>query len=205
MSLLSFLGLADEEPKLIPYKNKDVVIDTTIGITWQKNANLAATETFGVSGISSEGTMTWDTAKKWIAAMNAANYLDRNDWRLPTFIDYFTWEKVGKNFGYKKEWGYSCNDTELGWMFYMTAQARPGKPILSSYGAKKYLTLFNNIQEAVYWLGDDGTHQRSTFSQYGQAYRFDNNGGFLSQSEKNSRYDLYHVWAVRDLWIGNDY
>jgi hypothetical protein len=57
--------------------------DTGLDVTWIANANLAATNTFGVSGIQTDGSMNWNTAKNWIAAMNAANYLGANDWRLP--------------------------------------------------------------------------------------------------------------------------
>lgn len=64
-----------------------VVNDTDLNITWLANANLAASNTFGVSGIGANGYMTWNTAQSWIAAMNAANYLGFNDWRLPTVTD----------------------------------------------------------------------------------------------------------------------
>lgn len=65
--------------------------DTTLNITWLANANLAATNTFGVSGINmtpgNQGKMNWNTANAWIAAMNAANYLGVNTWRLPSMYD----------------------------------------------------------------------------------------------------------------------
>ena len=78
-----------------------VVNDTDLNITWAANANLAATNTFGLSYgvnygtdiygyqsiINSDGSMTWGGAQKWIAAMNTANYLGYNDWRLPTTTD----------------------------------------------------------------------------------------------------------------------
>lgn len=61
-----------------------LIYDDALHITWLKNANLAATRTFGVSGITADGRMTWNTALSWINAMNAANYLGYNTWRLPT-------------------------------------------------------------------------------------------------------------------------
>ena len=69
--------------------NGQVVYDTDLNVTWLANANLAATNTFGVSGIlkgSKAGLMSWTTAQKWIAAMNAANYLGYNNWELPTTL-----------------------------------------------------------------------------------------------------------------------
>lgn len=68
--------------------------DTVLNITWLADANLAATNTFGVSGVCTEpipmacpqpaGAMDWYTAQNWIAAMNATDYLGVGNWRLPT-------------------------------------------------------------------------------------------------------------------------
>jgi len=52
------------------------------GLIWTADANLATSATFGVTGINANGTMTWDKAQEWIAAMNTANYGGANDWRL---------------------------------------------------------------------------------------------------------------------------
>ncbi|TCV90551.1 Lcl domain-containing protein [Sulfurirhabdus autotrophica] len=75
------------------------VYDNDLNITWLADANLAATNTFGLpmtmnsaesgayyepNSINQTGTMNLSTANKWIAAMNTANYLGYNDWRLPT-------------------------------------------------------------------------------------------------------------------------
>ena len=60
--------------------------DTDIDITWIANANLAASNTFGVVGINIDGSMDWATANSWINAMNidgGIGYLGYNDWRLP--------------------------------------------------------------------------------------------------------------------------
>ena len=62
----------------------DAIYDTESDLTWIANANLAATNTFGVAGINANGTMNWNTANLWIGAMNTANHLGFNDWRLPT-------------------------------------------------------------------------------------------------------------------------
>lgn len=61
-----------------------LVYDDVLNIRWLQNANLATMQTFGVSGINTDGTMTWDTAVAWIAAMNANNYLGYNTWQLPS-------------------------------------------------------------------------------------------------------------------------
>lgn len=62
--------------------------DDQLDVTWMADANLAATQDFGVAGIGvpwlgSAGGMAAGTAQAWIAAMNAAGYLGFTDWRLP--------------------------------------------------------------------------------------------------------------------------
>jgi len=73
--------------------------DDVLDITWLADANLAKTQTFGVSGIASNGKMDWSEAGNWFTAMNAANYLGLNDWRLPTMVD------IGDD---------GCNETNAG-------------------------------------------------------------------------------------------
>ena len=68
--------------------------DDVLDITWLANANLAASNTFGLTQsagvgpaageVGSTGLMTWATANLWIAGMNAADHLGFDDWRLPT-------------------------------------------------------------------------------------------------------------------------
>ncbi|MBI3570923.1 MAG: DUF1566 domain-containing protein [Gammaproteobacteria bacterium] len=70
---------------LVSRLSGQAVFDTDRNITWLTDANLAASNTFGVSGISG-GAMNWYKAQDWIAAMNAASYLGFNDWRLPTTL-----------------------------------------------------------------------------------------------------------------------
>jgi hypothetical protein len=48
------------------------------------DANLPAKMPLGVSGIATDGTMTWSTAVVWVQALNASSYLGFADWRLPS-------------------------------------------------------------------------------------------------------------------------
>ena len=83
--------------------------DDVLDVTWIANANLAASNTFGLAyntdlgdypgdpygpsypeEILTSGQMTWGGALHWIDAMNAdggTGYLGYNDWRLPTMLD----------------------------------------------------------------------------------------------------------------------
>ncbi|NNC55152.1 MAG: hypothetical protein HKO07_05475 [Pseudomonadales bacterium] len=69
------------------------VYDDVLDITWLANANIAASNQFGLtSGISMGGpfigSMNWSTAEAFVSAMNAQNggdgYLGVNTWRRPT-------------------------------------------------------------------------------------------------------------------------
>lgn len=67
-------------------RGNGMIYDTVSNITWLQDANLASQDNFGVAGINASGAMNWDTAKKWIAAINTFNngrgYKGYNDWRL---------------------------------------------------------------------------------------------------------------------------
>lgn len=119
--------------------------DTDLGITWLADANLAATNAFGVSGIQfgsiGPGAMYWSTAQSWVAAMNAsdggAGYLAVNNWRLPTTAVpdptcQFPSVSVGTG----------CAGSEMGHLFQVTgiSAGSPGP--------------FSNIQD-LYWSGTE--------------------------------------------------
>lgn len=66
----------------------EAVYDDVLNITWLADANLAASNTFGVLDASAGGFMAWSTAESFIGAMNAENggagYLGVNTWRQST-------------------------------------------------------------------------------------------------------------------------
>ncbi len=64
-----------------------IVNDTDLNISWIADANLAATNTFGVGSIGATGATDGYNVYNWINAMNAANYLGFNNWRLPSTTD----------------------------------------------------------------------------------------------------------------------
>lgn len=94
------------------------ILSIGANITWLANTNLAASNTFGVSGINADGSMSWYTAQAWIAAMNAANYLGFNDWRLPTSDGFCT--------------GFNCTDNPMGHLFYNELGGTAGNSINGS-------------------------------------------------------------------------
>lgn len=130
-----------------------IVNDTTNNIAWLANANLAATNTFGVTGININGSMNWYTAQNWINAMNAANYLNYNDWRLPKSDTCM---------------GYNCTSNEMGNLFYNGLGGVARSSIQAAHNAN--LALFNNVQSGSYWSGMEyspGTVCAWSFGTYG--------------------------------------
>lgn len=166
------------------------VYDSDRDITWLQNANLAATNTFGVSGINANGTMTWNTAQSWIAGMNAANYLGYNDWRLP-----ITMQPDASCSGYSivESYGYNCTGSEMGHLYhtdlgnlgtYNTSWAyQPGWG-LTNTGP------FSNVQSDYYWSGTE--YALNT----GAAWFFHTRGGRQDALGKGE--DYIYAWVVRD-------
>ena len=146
--------------------------DTGLDVTWVANANLAATNAFGVSGIQSDGSMNWSTAQSWIAAMNAANYLGANDWRLPGvspvsggFFNYTFSYSGSTDKGYNisaPDSPYAGSDgSELAFLFY-NSLANLGARDLNgaSLGCESASNVclentgpFMNLQPDTYWTG----------------------------------------------------
>ncbi len=159
------------------------VYDTDLNVTWLANANLAASNTFGVSGISSYGSMTWNTAQSWIGAMNTANYLGYNDWRLPVTVqpDATCSDQWGSAF-----FGYNCTGSEMGHLFYNELGGVASSSILTTNNTN--LDLFQNVLSHYYWSGTEYAPDNS------RAWSFLTNGGNQYAHHKDS---IMFVWAVR--------
>ncbi len=144
------------------------------GLTWTANANLPATETFGVTGIGADGGMTWDKALEWIAAMNTANYAGANDWRL--------WSPFNSD-GSGPCSGFDCDDSELGHLFYVEGGLSAGDAINDSAALKD---VFTNMQHEAYWSGTERSPSN--------VWIFD---GFRGEQLTGDALNTDHVWAVR--------
>ncbi len=177
--------------------------DTALDITWLANANLADTIAFGVTGIEIDGSMTWTKAYEWIAAMNAAAYLGKSDWRLPTVTDTGT---SGCNFAYTgTDCGYNVNlaSGEMAHLFYGTLSNTgdfntSGIPTGCSGGPPYCLTNdgpLSNLQPSLYW---SGTGYPPPFPGYAWVFNFGNG----KQDFFDKTWNLF-AWAVRPGDIGN--
>ncbi len=146
------LGLVvNAEAALVSRLGGQAVYDSDLNITWLANANLAASNTFGVSGILPSGLMHWATANNWIAGMNAdgsAGYLGFNDWRLPSTL-------IPDNSRCSAT-GFYCTGSEMGHLFYTELGASANTSALLTSNTAE-LAKFSNLQTFRYWSGNKTT------------------------------------------------
>lgn len=163
--------------------NGAMIYDTDLNINWLADANLAASNTFGVSGIYANGAMNWYTAQNWIGAMNTANYLGYHDWRLPATLQPDA--SCGYNYGYS--FGYNCTGSEMGHLFYNELGGTAGNPILAS--SDPDLALFQNVQYFSYWSGTGFAPPDTGYAWFFSTYY----GAQYGYGKGN----LLFAWAVR--------
>lgn len=199
-----------------------LIYDDVLVLTWLQDANLAATNTFGVTsiaadaapytfGIRPDGTMSWDTAQSWIGALNSNGYLGYNDWRLPVTTPL---DGSAFNFSYSYDGstdnGFNISEqgtayagstaSEMAHLFYNTLNNKGWcNPDLSTAS-------FCSAPQAGYGLANSGpfiniqsnhywSETDSALNTYtGWNFNFDNGAQDAPEAPNNS--DLY-VWAVR--------
>jgi hypothetical protein len=178
-------------------RGNGLIYDTALNITWLQDATLAATNTFGVSGISADGRMHQATADAWIAAMNAADYLGFSDWRLPSTVDGpFVTGVDGTTTA-----GYNITSSEMGYMFYVNlgnkgeyatdGNYQPGYGLTNvtfTDGLTGQPTSFENLEPYYYW---------SIPYSLDTGYRWTFVMGDGRQTAFDDDYP-FNVWAVRD-------
>jgi hypothetical protein len=184
--------------------------DDVLNITWVADANLAASNTFGVTGINPAGYMTWAKAGEWIAAMNAANYLGVNTWRLPTVsplngssFNYSTSYNGSTDYGYNQsEQGTAyagATGSEMAHLFYNTLNNKGYcDPVLSTAGScsgpqagwgLSNTGPFSNLQPNTYWSGTT----YAPFPSDAWGFYFYNGGQY---NHGKSSYIYIYAWAV---------
>lgn len=187
---------------LVTNPDGQTVYDTDLNITWVSNANLAASNTFGLakntylsidgyggSVILTNGSMTWGGAQTWIAAMNSSNYLGYSDWRLPSTTDMGT---PGCNYSTNStDCGYNSTGSEMSHLYYSELANKgfydnAGSP-QPGYGLANKGP-FTNFEAAYYWSGQDESTPGNAW-----AFMF----GYGGQQPQYKSYYLYAL-AVRD-------
>ena len=162
--------------------------DTTLNITWLRNANV-------------NGLMNWGQANTWAAGYSLGSY---SGWRLPTMVDTGT---SGCNFSYAggTDCGYNVQTTsgstvysEMASLFYDTlgnkAYCPPGNATCIGPGVPQTswgLTNvgdFLNMQSNFYWSGTEYAPGP------GGAWGFDTGNGGQDANDKNIP---FYAMAVR--------
>jgi hypothetical protein len=137
------------------------VADTALGVTWLADANLARKDTFKVAGINADGSMDYQTAVSWVAAMNADDYLGHDTWRLPATPSY----DPGCSSHNTSTFGYGCSQSAMGSLYYTTfGLDEPATAVPVHRGTAGP---FNNFQPYLYWtstIAADPTQGYRTFS-----------------------------------------
>lgn len=213
LAAIILLSTATANATLVTNSNGLTIYDTDLNVTWLANANLAATNTFGLatnvdlgpiptsgdatyhsriqnnsSYISDSGAMNWGGAVRWIAAMNAANYLGYNDWALPST------PRQDASCSLYGMAGYSCTGSQMGHLFY-TELGNIG--YYSSSGNLQYQNSglvntgsFTNFLKYSYWSGTEYTDPGN-----GMAFYFETITGFQFIYQEDSAW--YYAMAVR--------
>ena len=193
--------------------------NATLNITWLANANLAASNSFGLnygadlgtytgdsSGyhgyIYSNGTMNLPGAMLWIDAMNTANYLGYNGWRLPTVNDVnndgatYTTIYQGVDYGYNID----TANGEMAHMFYDTLGNTAyynTSGVATGCAAPNYCLTntgdFINLQSSNYWSATE--YAPNTDS----AWDFGFDGGYQLALLKSNG---FYRWAVHSGDVG---
>lgn len=176
-----------------------IIRDPSTNLEWQQNANLSATEAFGIKRsqeenppageIGSTGRMSWFTAQAWIAAMNAKNYLGHDDWRLPLTSQPDPTCQIqqdhGGGFPLQGE-GVGCLGSELGYLFYTVG----GVPAFQSILSSAVLTAaFDNLQSTYYWSSTEFAPSLGLAAWYF--------GTFSGVQFADARGVTHIVWALR--------
>jgi hypothetical protein len=187
--VLLLLTFGSANAALLSRAGGQAYYDDVLNITWLADANLSKTNDFGVAGIYAH--MTWDKAQEWIGAMNTANYLGTNTWRLPAVTDTATsgcnYAYTGTDCGYNMDLGTG----EMAHMFYSTlgnlalydtsgASPQPGSG-LSNMGP------FSNLVNSYWWSG-------TTYApDPAKAWAFVTFNGYQDAIDKSN---LFKAWAV---------
>ncbi len=159
----------EAEAELTPSADGLTVYDSNLGVNWLANANLAATDPFGVNYINPDGSMSWQTALNWVAALNTAHFLGHTNWTLPatpippvippaTSSDASCGLTSGSGFGF----GYGCSSSGMGELFYKQFGGTKGASISSIVNSNT--SLFNNFQPYLYWSGTAQNPGGASFS-----------------------------------------
>lgn len=199
---ISLIPVAQAE--LIQKMDGQVVYDTERNITWLSNANLAATERFGIplgeepeswfdtssfGTILPDGRMWWQTSLEWIKRMNAANYLGFSNWRLPANVrDDYNCSIQDQDLWFS--YGFDCRFGEAPNLYNQITD--------NPADAAKFNNIETRIDDIMLWPGywHDPNTALSGSTAFGPG-PFSFRSGYLDNNKESLNFPMY-AWAVRD-------
>jgi hypothetical protein len=140
--------------------------DSRLAVTWLADANLAASETFGVPYVNKSGSMSYATAVRWVAAMNASNsgagYLGHTNWQLPTVPDIDATCALTGPHG--ERFGFNCSASALGSLYYVSLGLR--EPDSAVPNSQNQVGPFQNFQPYLYWSKSPAADPKQGFVSF---------------------------------------
>jgi hypothetical protein len=144
----------------------ETVYDPVADVTWAADANLAATNRFGVpakdtngvANFSPTGGITHTAALAWIQGMNSGSgYANQKHWNLPPMAHAPVWNQCGSANPVS-----GCAGNPLGELFYNQLHGQKGQNVTSVPDVK--VGAFHKFQPYLYWScnGDAGQTVCST-------------------------------------------
>jgi len=151
---------------LVAAADGQTVYDPNLNVTWLADANLAGTQTFGVSNINENGSMDYATAVRWVAAMNAlddgAGYLGHKNWQLPTAPDQGS--SCARTGRHGESFGFHCSGGALGSLYYRSLGLR--EPDTAVRIPTNTVGPFNDFQPYLYWSGSPPADPKQGFVSF---------------------------------------
>jgi hypothetical protein len=195
---------------LVLYRNGKAVYDSDTGCTWAANANLAASNAFGFSGmttvvkgtttvpmISASGTMLWTLTGGFLDEMSAARYAGSSSWTLPEY-------NAAPSSGCTETGPCSCSD--LATLFdHLKKQAKlqvgdQRLAVTAAFGP------FQNLQPFLYWECAQDPNDPSSQAQcsaepagYSNScvpmrFSFNFDSGFQGSAEETKQLNVMVYW-----------
>lgn len=182
------IGIGSNVQATLIDRGNGLIYDTVLEITWLQDANLAESNTFGVSGIQEDGKMSWDTANDWITAMNDDNYLGYSDWRLPQVLPV-----NGSSYGYSRAYDGSSDE---GYNISALDSAYP-----ESTASEMAYMYYNNLGNLGYYPLDfpDSSAPQTGWSILPNVSLIDGNGDNISFQNLQG-YNIH--WSANE--VGSD-
>jgi hypothetical protein len=165
------------------------VHDDVLHVTWLADANYPAAQKFGLP-VQSGGAMTYAVARRWVAALNASNYLGRNNWTLPATpaTDGSCSVERGPN---GNSFGYDCTNSPMGSLYYRGLGLK--KPNTAVPIPPATVGPFRNVQPYLYWYlnGRDRGARAERRDNADHTFSFNNGwqGGNVSDH-------VMYVWPI---------